>query len=149
MQSEFTDFVFVLVAIGALVTIFAMLLHFGNSRNKAQVKMKAIEKGIPLEMVDQTKTSYERMAASRRNGLIAIMAGLGLMFPFLWYSLSVGDPTVFVGGVFGLIPIFVGIGLLIDARLRRQDLENTSPSMPATSTNDETTTPTDTKLLED
>ena len=134
MQTEFILLyaIGVIIAVGMIITIFTMLLRFGISRNKTQVKLKAIEMGMPSEpfdSVDRAKDPYERMASSRRNGIIAIAAGLGLLSPFLFLSIFVGERLFFIGGVAGLIPIFVGIGLLIDARLRRQDLENSAPSI--------------------
>ncbi len=124
---------FPVAALIAIVLIGVILVRFVESRNKAQVQMKAIEKGIFLETLEtveqviQARNPYERMANFRRIGIVATMAGLGIMFLFPFVSIFERGPMPFVGGVlFGMIPIFAGIGLLIDARLCRQDLENSN-----------------------
>ena len=122
-----------ITGITAVVIFGVIFARFVESRYKAQDKLKAIEKGIPLENLEplgqaiHVKIPYEKMARTRKRGILLIMLGLGLMVLFLFISIFEREPMAFVAGIlFGLIPMLVGIGLLIDAGLRRQDLENSA-----------------------
>jgi len=55
----------------------AILVGFGVSRHKTQIRLKAIEKGVPIPFEDEGKDLYERMAKSRKAGIIATMLGSG------------------------------------------------------------------------
>lgn len=125
--------IFAITGITALVIFGVIFARFVESRYKAQDKLKAIEKGISLENLEplghaiHKKSPYEKMAKTRKRGILLIMVGLGLMVLFLFISIFEREPMVFIPGIlFGLIPMLVGIGLLIDAGQRRQDLENSA-----------------------
>lgn len=105
------------------VPIAAILVGYAVSRHKTQVRLKAIEKGVPIPFEGGSEDPYERMARSRKNGIIATMVGLGIVVFFAIIAFATDDPEVFAGGALGVIPLFIGIGLFIDAHMRRKDME--------------------------
>ena len=54
---------------------------------------------------------------------MATMVGLGIFACFGVMAIVTGDPEVLCGGALGLIPLFIGIGMFIDAWLRRRDMD--------------------------
>ena len=132
MESPFVIPV-VAIVMAFSIPIVAILVGYAESRHKTQVRLKAIEKGvpIPLETEEKAKDPYERMATSRRKGIIATMVGLGIFFAFAVIAVVTGDAEVLCAGALGLIPLFIGIGLFIDSWLRRKDLEKLKSSSPS------------------
>ena len=124
-----------IIGIVAIVMVFsipivAILVGYGISRHKTQVRLKAIEKGVPIPFQDESKDPYERMAKSRKGAIIATMVGLGIVVFFTIIAVTTDDPEVLAGAGLGAIPFFIGIGLFIDAHLRRKDMEKREASSP-------------------
>ncbi len=115
------------------IPIVAILVGYAVSRNKTQVRLKAIEKGVPIPFEDESKDPYERMAKSRKAAIIATMLGVGIVVFFTVIAFAVDDPEVFSGAAIGAIPFFIGIGLFIDAHMRRKDMEKQKTSLPQAS----------------
>ncbi len=113
------------------IPIVAILVGYGIFRQKTQVKLKAIEKGVSIPF--ESEDPYERMAKSRKNAIIATMLGVGIVVFFTIIAFATDNPEVFAGGAIGAIPFFIGIGLFIDAHMRRKDLEKHEASSPQAS----------------
>ena len=58
------------------------------------------------------------------------MLGVGIIVFFTVIAFAVDDPEVFACAAIGAIPFFIGIGLFIDAHLRRKDMEKHKASSP-------------------
>lgn len=120
-----------IVPVVAIIMVFSIpivgiIAGYLVKRKNAEVRMKAIEKGVsvPLDAEgDPVLNPYERMARSRRNGIIATMAGIGIFASFGVIAVVVDEPEALAGGAFGLIPLFIGIGMFLDSWLRRRDLD--------------------------
>lgn len=126
----------VLIPIVAIVMVFsppivAIIAIYLVKRKNAEVRMKAIEKGVPLPVdASESLNPYERMARSRRKGIAWTMGGLGIFASFAVMAIASGNPDFVVFGALGLIPLFIGIGLFIDASLRRRDLDKGEAPRP-------------------
>ncbi len=106
------------------IPIVGIIAGYLVKRKNAEVRMKAIEKGVPLPVdVEKSKNPYERMATSRKKGIMATMAGIGIFASFGVMAIVTGEPEVLCGGALGLIPLFIGIGMFIDGWLRRRDMD--------------------------
>ena len=112
------------------IPIVAILVGYAVSRHKTQVRLKAIEKGVPIPFEDERMDPYERMAKSRKGAIIAMMVGVGIVVFFTVIAFAEDDPEAFAGAAIGAIPFFIGIGLFIDAHLRRKDMEKHKASSP-------------------
>lgn len=62
-------------------------------------------------------------AGARRAGLILVSIGCGLMVFFAFLSLVLRERDVLSGAAAGILPMAIGVGFLVDARLRRQEWE--------------------------
>lgn len=62
-------------------------------------------------------------STSRRAGILLISVGLGLCAFFAALSLILQIRVVLCGGATGLVPFAIGIGFLVDGRLRRAEFD--------------------------
>jgi len=105
----------ILFVLGAIaVTITAMILDAGRKDRKHRERLLAMEKGIELPE-DPVKTSPPRYLAMRAWGFV---------FTFLGIALVIGI-TAAAGiqhGVWGLMPLSIGIAFLVAAYLEKKEL---------------------------
>ena len=116
-----------LIVVGVLVIIpiAIMTVIYLTSRLQTQVKLKAIEKGVPIpfEPVD----AKERAARTRRGGIVLVALGLGWIIALLVAAWAERERDVLIGAALGMIPLFIGVGLLIDYRLRAKEPRESQP----------------------
>jgi uncharacterized membrane protein HdeD (DUF308 family) len=100
---------------GIAVAITAVIVNGKKKELEHREKLAAMEKGLPLPEPAQEikKPSY---SGRRAGGLVILGFGLALTI-----GLSVAE--TFEEGVWGLLFIFVGIGLLIAAFLDKREYE--------------------------
>lgn len=60
---------------------------------------------------------------ARRAGIVLVSIGLGLMGFFVLLALLVRTTEVLIPAAAGLIPFAIGVGFLVDARLKRKEFE--------------------------
>jgi hypothetical protein len=101
-------------------------------RYRTQERLRAIEKGVPVPPAWPTRPPLspgERTAGFRVAAIICIAVGLGLLV--LFTSLAETLPE-FPKGVIAAsaVPFFIGIGFLIEYRLRRKEMEAQNGSIP-------------------
>jgi len=100
---------------GVLIAITSILVNGRKKEQEHRERLVALEKGIALpqqvEAVERPKFSNRRT-----NGLV--MTGIGLA---LTIAISVADRPE--SGVWGLIPLFIGIGLLIAGSIDKREYE--------------------------
>lgn len=90
---------------GILIAITAVIVGGRKKDLEHRERLIALEKGIPLPEPPQ-KEIKKAYSGRRAGGLV--LTGIGLA---LWISISVaegGDE-----GIWGIIPLFIGLGLLI------------------------------------
>jgi hypothetical protein len=107
------------------MTIAAVMVQ----RFKTQERLRAIEKGLPLPPVPSRPAlnPWEFAANFRLAGIICIAVGLGLLVLFTALAetiVTVPPARPFPKGVIGVsaIPFLVGLGLLIEYRMRRKEI---------------------------
>ena len=89
---------------------------------QAQERLAAIAKGIPLPSSPGISLARQR-ATSRRVGLVLAFTGIGLAIFGLALAWIIGNRYVLTAAAAGLIPLGIGVGFLVDARLRSRELE--------------------------
>jgi hypothetical protein len=110
------------VLISATWAIITMAAIFGGvmvQRFKTQERLRAIEKGVPIPPVPwHVPTPEERTAGFRVSGILCVAIGLGLLVLFIGLSATIPR---FPKGIIGVAatPFFIGLGLLIEYRIRR------------------------------
>jgi hypothetical protein len=99
---------------GVLVAISAVVMNGRRKEFEHRERILAMEKGLPVPgpVVEPERPKY---SGRRTNGFV--MAGIGLA---LTIALSAEEGFA-DGGVWGLIPLFIGIGLLIAGTLDKRE----------------------------
>jgi hypothetical protein len=102
---------------------------------ESQERLAAIAKGIPIpatpgEAAAQsgrpTTDVKRRYANVRLAGIILVAGSIGLALFFALLAMIIGQHEIYSGVACALIPAGIGAGLLIDARLQKQEIDRTS-----------------------
>lgn len=104
--------IFVMGAIA--VTITAMILDSSRKDRQHKERLVAMEKGIELPE-DPIKTSPPRYLAMRAWGLVFSLIGLAT---FIGITAEEGIRH----GVWGLMPVSIGVALLVAAYMEKKDI---------------------------
>ena len=102
---------------------------FNTRRLQYEERMAAIAKGLPMPELPPAPPSETRrvdvrtrMANVRRGGLVLVAAGIGISIFFIVLAWIVQERAVLSGAAAGIIPFFIGVGLLIDARAQAREI---------------------------
>jgi hypothetical protein len=100
---------------GVAIAITAIVMSARKKELMHKERVLAMEKGIdiPVEPRELKRPSYLH---NRSAGLV--MTFLGIALTIALFAVAGKD-----GGVWGLIPLAIGIGLLVSSTLERRDLE--------------------------
>ena len=103
---------------------------------RSQERLAAIAKGLPLPPtleeqalmkasgLVETNTLERQRNASRRAGLVLVFTGVGLVAFFVMLTAVLHVREILCGAAAGLIPVGIGIGFLVDAKIRTRDIES-------------------------
>ena len=94
-------------------------------------RLAAIEKGLPLPPTKEERelsqprppASGKRYANIRLSGIVLVFTGVGLMLFFALLEVILRQREILSGVAVGFIPLAVGIGFLVDARMQKRELE--------------------------
>lgn len=82
-----------------------------------------------------SRTQDPRLAASRsrKAGIILVAVGIGIIVGLVSIAWLVNERNVMAGCIGGIIPLFIGLGMLLDYALQVRDLEReeAKPNQPA------------------
>jgi hypothetical protein len=100
---------------------------------RTQERLRLIEKGVPIAELPpiwpsrRHPSAAEQAANFRVAGIVLVAIGLGLLFLFIALA---GTISVFPKGVIAVsaIPFLLGVGFLIEYRLRSKQLGEREPS---------------------
>ena len=102
---------------GILIAITAIVMHARRKDLEHRERLLAMEKGLPIPAPEAVvKTERPRHSSRRANGLV--LTGIGIALTIAMWVEDGAD-----SGVWGLIPLFIGIGLLIASHLDKQEWE--------------------------
>ena len=100
---------------GVSIAIVAVIMGGRVKEMQHKERIVAMEKGIPLPEEPKRK-KRESYLSNRTGGLVMTLLGIALTIA-LW---TVAGPT---GGVWGLLPLAIGVGLLISSYLEKREAE--------------------------
>jgi Domain of unknown function (DUF6249) len=106
----------VAVVMAFLVPLAGIYAWYNTRKLRTQERLAAIEKGAAVPMAEELPPH----ARSRKAGLLLTTGGLGYVVTFL--LLAAFEREAAEAGVFGIIPITIGVGYFIDFMLVRREL---------------------------
>jgi hypothetical protein len=122
MQGQRVSEVWVFVTMGIL-PIVMMAGGVAVQWFRTQERLRLIEKGLPLPPTPSRRAlnHWEFAANFRLAGIINVAVGLGLLILFTTLAETIPE---FPKGVIAVsvVPFLVGLGLLIEYRMRRKEL---------------------------
>jgi hypothetical protein len=117
------------VLISVVWAIFPLAMTFAGvmvQRLRTKERLLAIEKGVPLPPTSPRRalSPWEFAANFRLAGIICVAVGLGLLVLFTALAETLPPERGFPKGVIAVsaVPFFVGLGLLLEYRIRRKEL---------------------------
>jgi hypothetical protein len=139
MKSSDPSDIWAFAIVFGILPIAFMIAAVLVQRLKTQERLRAIEKGLPLppdtpltalafrERKVFNATPREVAAAFRVGGTICVAVGLGLLVLFTALAETIPE---FKKGVIAVsaVPFFLGVGFLIEYRLRRKEIESREQS---------------------
>ena len=138
---------FIVPVAGCLMILgIVAVTSWSSARNRemeSQERLAAIAKGLvppptkeelSLSQTRPTSSNVRRRGNIRLWGIILLGAAVGMILFFVALASIVQVREVLSGAAVGLIPLGIGIGLLIDARIQSREIdEATLPADPTAS----------------
>ena len=106
-------------AVLVILPTAAMIVAYLFRRLESQERLKAIEHGHLLAF-----DAREIALRTRRSGLVLIAAGVGIVAGVFLVAMNLGGEYL-AGAGLGVIPIFIGIGLIVDYLLQVRHINRT------------------------
>jgi hypothetical protein len=103
---------------GVAIAIVAIIMAGRKKELAHKERLVAMEKGIeiPIEPKEEKRPAY---LSNRSSGLVMTLIGIAL-------TIALFTVAGKVGGVWGLLPLAIGIGLLISSALEKKELDQKS-----------------------
>ena len=113
MGGEFIGLAAVIMVFG--IPLGGMYTYYRVRKLRTEEKLAAIARGVNVPM----EPELSQAARSRRSGILLVTAALGYIATF--GIIGRVEPDAWVAAAFGAIPLAVGMGYFIDARLVRRE----------------------------
>ena len=128
-------------AMVACIVVASMASQNRKRELQSQERLAAIAKGIPVPPTEEelamihgkpSTDSTRRRGNTRRAGIILLGAAAGLILFFVFLSTVLQERDVLCGAAAGLIPLGIGVGFLVDARIQTRELEESAANPQTT-----------------
>ncbi len=106
----------VAVILAFSLPLAAIYAWYRMRKLRTEERLAAIAKGVAVPMADELPPH----ARSRKAAILLTAGGLGYVITFMLLARYESDAVQ--AAVFGVIPIFVGLGYFLDAVLVRRDM---------------------------
>jgi hypothetical protein len=108
-----------LVAVVLLLGIpmAAMYTYFRVKKLKADERMAAMARGVTIPFEEPVPPA----ARSRKNAILLISGAIGFIATFGVIAGIMHEPETWTASAFGLIPLSIGIGYLLDFTITRRE----------------------------
>ena len=136
MSTDFMNSPFVIPVAGCLtglgIAVAGIWSTVREREIRSQERLAAIAKGIPLPPTVEelaiihgkpSVDSTRRRGNVRRGGIVLLGLAIGLILFFIALASVLQQRDVLCGAAAGLIPLGIGVGLLIDARIQTREIE--------------------------
>lgn len=117
---------------GGSIAIAGIAASTRNREIQSQERLAAIAKGMPIPPTPEelaiihgkpSVDSTRRRGNVRRGGIVLLGTAAGLILFFIALAAVLHERDVLCGAAVGLIPLGIGVGLLIDARIQTREIE--------------------------
>lgn len=105
-----------------ILPIAGLMTAYLFRRLASEERVRAIEKGVSIPF--QSTSPRQRAAWVRRSGIVLVALGVGIALSLMAGWLADGQRGRLTAAAFGFIPALIGVGLLIDYRLLRKELDD-------------------------
>jgi len=116
MGGDVIGLVAVILSLG--IPIAGMYTYYRVRKLRSEERLAAIARGVDIPMEPETS----QVGRSRRWGILCISGAIGYIATFGMIARVEGAPETWAAAAFGLIPLAVGIGYLIDAYLHKREV---------------------------
>jgi len=94
-----------------------MYTHYRVKKLKADERMAAIARGVAVPFEEPLPPA----ARSRKAAILLISGAIGFMAAFAAVGAIESEPGAWAAAAFGLVPLAVGLGYLLDFTLARRE----------------------------
>ena len=101
---------------GVFIAVTAVVMNGRRKELEHRERILALEKGVALPTEVTVEGERPKHSGRRANGLV--MTGIGLALTIALWAEEGAE-----GGLWGLIPLFIGIGLLVAGSLDKREWE--------------------------
>ena len=111
---------------------------------QSQERLAAIAKGVPVPPTEEelaimhgkpSTDSTRRRGNTRRAGIVLLGCSAGIILFFVALASVLQVREVLSGAAAGLIPLGIGVGFLVDARIQTRELEESAANPQAADPN--------------
>lgn len=140
MISEFADGLnspFIVPVAGTIMILGIVAVskwhEYGARKLQSEERMAMIAKGLPLPPsleVPEPRRQINRVLRRlnvRSTGIILLSAGVGAALFFIVLSYILRERDVLSGAAVAIVPLAIGAGFLIDARIQARELAENPP----------------------
>jgi hypothetical protein len=99
------------------IPMAAMYTFFRVKKLKTDERMAAIARGMAVPFAEEIPPA----ARSRKNAILLISGAIGFMATFGVIAGIVHEPETWTAAAFGLIPLSIGVGYLLDFTITRRE----------------------------
>jgi Domain of unknown function (DUF6249) len=126
-------------AMVACIVVASMASANRKRELQSQERLAAIAKGVPVPPTEEelaimhgkpSTDSTRRRGNTRRAGIVLLGCAVGLILFFIALATVLQIREVPSGAAAGLIPLGIGIGFLVDARIQSRELEESANTPP-------------------
>ncbi len=107
----------VAVVLGMGVPFGVLYTYYRVRKLRSEERLAALARGAEIPM----EPELTQVARSRRAGLLFVSGALGYIITFGLVAQIQADRDVWSAAVFGIIPLAIGIGYLLDWSMIRRD----------------------------
>jgi dolichyl-phosphate-mannose--protein O-mannosyl transferase len=116
MGGDVIGLVAVILSLG--IPIAGMFTYYRVRKLRSEERLAAIARGVNIPM----EPEVSQVGRSRRLGILCIGGAVGYIAMFAVISRVTEEHDALAAAAFGLIPLAVGIGFLVDAYLNRREV---------------------------
>jgi len=116
MGGDVIGLVAVILSLG--IPIAGMFTYYRVRKLRSEERLAAIARGVSIPM----EPEVSHVGRSRRLGILSISGAVGYIATFAVIARVSSERDALAAAAFGLIPLAVGIGFLIDGYLSRREV---------------------------